>query len=143
MTDPNPIHIPRMILAILLGFCAGPLIAGFLGLLLGLPSDPLSSAFAFAWLVTMFGGPVYVLIGIPILVINARRTFVDAPSGVIGGLLANFLGFLLAGAVFAVAEPEGLGLVIITFAVGLLAGPIWGAVTGAIYSYLNPDQKRS
>ncbi|UWR23071.1 hypothetical protein [Sulfitobacter sp. S190] len=88
----------------------------------------------------VFGGPLYLAIGLPVLLWHLRNR--DADPGKIG-LLAFFVNLILMAplALFAAFEQDAEiyvgGLALLAF--GLIFAPAWGYFFGRIYLFLRRD----
>lgn len=87
-----------------------------------------------------FGGPIYLALGTPILLIHLRRH--PAQSDVLAllavkTLLVLLLPIVLFGMITANIDAVGLGMAIVLM--GLIFGPCWAACFGWIYCKLARD----
>lgn len=105
-------------------------------LAIALVGGPVSVAIVLAWLLIpvaalAFGGPLYVMVGLPILLVYLGRA--SATSARIAGLalVANTTVCLAAWLAFMGTHDSEIVLMYLCF--GTVFAPLWGLVTGWIY----------
>ncbi|MEP4036910.1 hypothetical protein [Pseudophaeobacter sp.] len=106
----------------------GPIITGIAG-------APLLLIPSFA---TLFGGPIYLLAGVPVMLFHLRRHR-PKPAGWALLALATFLALFTSITLIAWAKNGNLNGISAILIFGSVFAPIWGSVSGAIYHRLERD----
>ncbi|KPD13481.1 hypothetical protein [Phaeobacter sp. 11ANDIMAR09] len=108
-----------------LAMVGGPLLTGILG----------APALLIPTIATVFGGPIYLLVGVPVMLVALRRQPL-APGGWALLALATHLSLftpLFLPAWLTRGSLDGPGLFLVF---GSAFAPLWGAVSGLIYHRL-------
>ncbi|WP_291730117.1 hypothetical protein [Leisingera sp. F5] len=113
--------------AFTLAMVGAPLLTGLLGAPLLIP--PLAA---------LFGGPIYLLIGVPVMLAHVRR---HRPTPGKWALLALKTQLLIFTPIFLLelateGNFDGTSLFLVA---GSLFAPVWGAVSGMLYDRLERD----
>lgn len=114
--------------AFALAMIGGPLITGILGM----------PALFIPTFAVMLGGPIYLAVGIPVMLVYMRR---HRPPPMDWGLLAFTTHLALFLPIFALAWQSGSNVdsARIYLLFGSFFAPLWGAVSGVIYRRLERD----
>lgn len=111
-----------------LAMIGGPLVTGILGM----------PAFFIPTFAMMLGGPIYLAVGIPVMLVHMRR---HQPTPMDWGLLALATHLALFLPIFLLAwqsggNVDGTSLYLLF---GSFFAPLWGAVSGMIYRRFERD----
>lgn len=88
----------------------------------------------------LFGGPVYLVIGLPLLLWYLRRNDGDPVELSWLGFKINAAGLLLGLALIGLTRNEDIyGVTLFTFGFGMIFGPAWAYAFGRLYRFMRRD----
>lgn len=107
---------------------------------------PLMVTLATCWILFIpvialgLGGPVYLILGTPLLLVHLRRSAGDSGDIILLAFLANLSLFPLAVVANLLGDPWDLSEGILLYgAFGVIFAPAWGAGFGYLYNRLRRD----